>query len=189
MKTFSDDVRSVLKERGYAKQCHALEALAQAVDENRRYALNKVRFYKWSGFFLLTFIPIISALLSVLVGISDHDGNVPPETFVFWLSLALTLFTILNSIFAPSKRFNEACRIGIGIQGFMVDFMIELERMSTVDEAALLKLVQEKRKEFEKCEIDLIGMMMPLEMAGQSREGQAQASRPAGSANSGLVPE
>jgi hypothetical protein len=169
MKTFTQEVLSVLQDKGYKKHCRPLDALTRTVEATSRNAARKVRAYKWFGFALLTFIPIISALLSVLVNLeSPNPGWLPAKTLLFPLSLSLTLLTILNSVFKPSEKFREACLIGIGIDRFTADFMIELERMAKVDDATLLELIDKKRREFEMYQIELIGMFMPMEVAAQA---------------------
>ena len=167
MTNFREDVLGVLKEKGYTQHCYPLEAFSKTVDTNRKYAEGKVFFNKWSGLLLLTSIPLISALLSILVSFKGNNPIWLPESMVIPLSLALTLFTILNSIFKPSERFQEACRIGIAINNFIIDFLIELERMKTVEESALLQLINKKQKEFETYQIKLISMFMPIEVSAQ----------------------
>lgn len=166
MKTFISDANSVLQEKGYKKHCHPLDALSKVVETNSKYATAKICFYKWSGLFLLTSIPLISALLSVLVSLKG-GGSTWPETTVLPLSLFLTVFTILNSIFKPSERFRQACHIGIRIDRFKADFLMALERLPKIDDSNLLELVDNKRKEFEKYQEELIGMFMPMEIAAQ----------------------
>lgn len=164
MTSFRDDVFGVLREKGYQKPCYPLEAFSETVETNNRYAQRKVFFNKWSGLFLLTFIPLISALLSVTVSL---DGNSPvwlPKSLVFPVSLALTFFTILNSIFKPGERFREACRIGIAINNFTIEFLIELQRMKPVNESALLNLIDNKQREFEPYQKKLISLFMPMEV-------------------------
>jgi hypothetical protein len=167
MINFKDDVIGVLKKKGYSKHCYPLEVFSESVDTNRKYADTKVFFNKWSGLFLLTAIPLISALLSVLV---SNKGNPPfwlPESLAFPVSLALTFFTILNSIFKPSERFQEACRLGIAINNFMIGFLIELEKMEPVNDSELLELIDKKKKEFETYQIKMISMFMPADTSVQ----------------------
>lgn len=167
MTTFMNDVLCVLQEKGYNTHCHLFDALSKTVERNSKYVTCKVFAYKWSGLFLLTAIPLISALLSILI---NHNGDSPiwmPTNIVFPLSLFLTFFTILNSIFRPSLRFREACLIGIGIERFRVDFLIDLKRLPPNDEPALLDLIDKKGKEFEAYQIQLIGLFMPMEATAQ----------------------
>ena len=171
MTGFRDEVVGLLKSKGYDKRCYPLEEFTKTFALNKKYADRKIFWYKWSGLFLLTAIPLISALLSVSV--SATGGRFPwlPEALVFFISLALTLFTILNSIFKPSERFQAACRIGIGMNRFMIDFLVALEKMTTIDEAALLALIDRKLKELEKYQERLISMFMPIEIALQGESG------------------
>lgn len=163
MTTFMNDVLCVLQEKGYTTHCHPLDALSKTVEMNCKYAARKVFVYKWSGLFLLSAIPLISALLSILINLKGDSPIWMPTSIVFPLSLFLTLFTILNSIFRPSLRFREACLIGIGIERFRVDFLIDLKRLPQINESALLELIDKKRKEFEAYQIQLIGLFMPME--------------------------
>lgn len=159
-----NETRAVLHQREFAHHCHALEVFARSVDANLQLAANKVRYYKWFGLPLLTVIPLSSALLSVLVSLKDQSG--PwwlPTGIMMPLSLFLTLFTILNSIFMPSERFSEACRLGIGIERFIVEFLADLEKLPLIDESTLVELTRKKCEEFEKYKIELIGLFMPLE--------------------------
>ncbi|GAB2887493.1 hypothetical protein GCM10027046_14740 [Uliginosibacterium flavum] len=166
--TFTIDALGVLQEKGYRKHCHPLDTLSRTFEMTSKNVASKVRFYKWFGFILLTIIPIISALISVLISLKNPGSDwLPAEAMVFPLSLTLTLLTILNSIFKPSEKFREVCLIGIGIERFAVDFMVALERMPKVDESSLLELIDKKRKEFETYQIELIGMFMPMEVAAQ----------------------
>lgn len=170
MASIKNDVAGLLKEKGYDKHSYPLDALLKMVEMNNKYAIRKIRIYKWSGIFLLTLIPLISALLSVLVNLKDNNPIWLPESIVFPLSLALTLFTILNSIFKPSERFAEACRIGIGIDRFIANLLIDLERLKKVDESVLLELVDKKQKDFETYQIELIRMFMPVEVTAQTKQ-------------------
>jgi len=170
METFLSDAISVLQEKGYKKHCHALDALSRIVETNSNIVIRKIRFYKWSGLFLLTSIPLISALLSVSVGLKDGGATWLETTILSLslpLSLLLTIVTILSSIFRPSERFRNACLVGIRIDTFKGELLAALERMEKVDECALLDLVDRKRKEFEKYQEELIGMFMPMEMSAQ----------------------
>lgn len=165
MKTFISDVNSVLQEKGYKKHCHPLDALLEMVEMHNKNTLSKVRLYKWSGFFLLTSIPLISALLSVSVSLKGN-GSIW-EAIALPVSFILTVFTILNSIFKPSERFSKACLIGIQIDRFKADFLMTLERLPKIDDSTLLDLVDKKRKEFGKYQEELIGLFMPMEISAQ----------------------
>jgi len=174
MKTsFAKTVHEVLHELGYQKTNQALEYLIDEVQNNRKLARNKVTFYKWPGWILLTAIPLASALLSVLVG-ADPSKLIDSKELVAPLSLGLTLFTILNTVFGPGKRFSEACHIEIRIERFIVEFLVDLQRLGKTHDAqspefesALLDLVVKKRKDLEQYQIELIGMFMPMEMSAR----------------------
>ncbi len=170
METFLTDVIIILQEKGYKKHCHPLDALSKTVETNTKIATRKIRFYKWTGLFLLTSIPLVSALLSVSVGLKD-GGATWLETTILSLSLPLSLLltvaTILNSIFRPSERFRNACLVGIHVDAFKEDFLVALQRLEKVEEHILLDFVDKKRKEFEKYQEELIGMFMPMETSAQ----------------------
>jgi hypothetical protein len=149
MEIFLSDVYSVLQEKGFKEHCHHLNALLRTVETNSKLVRTKIRFYKWSGLFLLTSIPLVSALVSVSVGLEGKDATglgATLKSLSLPLSLLLTVVTILNSIFRPSERFRQACLLGIGIDAFKANFLVTLERLEKVDERALLDLVDEKRK-------------------------------------------
>lgn len=163
MKTFIKDAYTILHEKGYKKHCPPLDALSNLVETNDKNTKPKIFCYKWSGLFLLTSIPLISALLSVLVSLKDSWA----ETLILPLSLLLTLFTILNSIFKPSERFRQACLIGIRINRFKVNLLMELEALPKIDEATLFEVIRNKHGEFEKYQEELIGLFMPLDIPAQ----------------------
>ncbi|MDX1251293.1 MAG: hypothetical protein IDH49_03395 [Gammaproteobacteria bacterium] len=172
MENLLTDAISILQEKGYKKHCHPLEALSNTVETNGKIAARKIRFYKWAGLFLLTLIPLVSALLSVSVGLKDGDTTWLETTILSLslpLSLLLTVATILNSIFRPSERFRNACLIGVRIGAFKEDFLSALQRLEKVEERTLLDLVDKKRKDFEKYQEDLIGLFMPMETSAQQR--------------------
>jgi hypothetical protein len=112
MATFVHQAHAVLQEKGYKKPCHPLDELARFVDADRERADKKIWYYKYGGLFLLTLIPVISALISISIS-PEKNKYWMPEKLIFGLSLVLTLLTIFNSIFKPSERFNEVCRLGI----------------------------------------------------------------------------
>lgn len=163
---FKDDVNKVLERNGYEKQIPALEILIKIVAKNKKYADKKVFLYKWSGFLLLTTIPLISTLISVAYQSGNNANGFfsIPNNVLFPLSLTLTLFTILNSIFRPSDRFSEACRIGIGIEHFIIQFLNELEQLGKENLVGILMLISKKEKEFQKFQFKLIRIFMPIQI-------------------------
>ena len=168
METFASDAHSVLQHKGYQEDCHPLNALLETVETNSKLATSKISFYKWSGLFLLTSIPLVSALLSVSVGLEVKNAigiAALLKSLSLPLSLILTVVTILNSIFRPSERFRHACILGIRIDSFKTDFLVALERLEKVDERALLDIVTMGRKEFVRYQEELIGLFMPMEIS------------------------
>jgi hypothetical protein len=157
---FKDRVLAVLEQKGYKKQCPALEMFIEKIEYNKKNACRKVQFNKYPGLFLLTSIPIISALLSALIGLNDHNYAWIDE-YVFPISLALTLCTILNSIFKPHERFQTACKIGIKINSFEIALLLELERLESLEDSSLLDFINNKKDEFENYQRMLIDLFLP----------------------------
>lgn len=162
MGSFYEDIQIVLKEKDYSRQFYPLEAFAKSVEMNRKYTERKIFIYKWSGLFLLTAIPIISALLTVLVSPNNSTQKLASQ-YIFLISLSLTIFTILNSIFKPGERFREACRLGVGINNFIIDFLNDLEKINVNEISSLIKLIEKKKKCFELYQMKLIDLFLPVE--------------------------
>ena len=156
-KTFLAESKSILHTKGYNKEFYPLEELARSVKYNQENTMRKIRVYKWSGFFLLTAIPLISAFLSVAIK-ADELSSV-----IFPLSLILTLMTVLNAIFRPGERFQHVCLIGIKIDSFKTYFLTELMILEPINDSALATFINKKRKEFESHQKELIGLFMPVE--------------------------
>lgn len=150
-----EKVHSILKDRGYEKINDPLDYLAGTIDQNLKNALGKVTWYKWSGFFLLIAIPMLSTLLSIFV----TEGSA--ETVVKALSYSLTLLTLFNSIFKPGERFRQACLMGIRIGTFRSSFLSELAQLEVVNDKSLLVLVERLNREFEQYQEQLIGLFLP----------------------------
>jgi hypothetical protein len=163
MKNFKKHIENTLKKKGYEQQCLSLEEFSLLLQNNRKMASAKVHIYKWGGFFILTVIPISSVILSSLIGLKENTPTWFPEHIVFLLSLGLAICTTINSLFKPSERFRDACRITIKIDDFMADFLIELERMETVDDLILLDIVKKKKNDFIGYQFNLIDMFLPIE--------------------------
>lgn len=166
MEPFVVDVTNILREKGYKKNCYALNELCQTIDLNTKNTLTKIRVFKWLGLTLLTAIPLMSTLLSILVSMKEGSQRWSADTFLY-LSVALTIFTILNSIFKPSEKFQLASRLGIRIYIFKTNFLIELERMKTINEQDLLALIEAKSLAFLTYQEELVGMFMPVDLASQ----------------------
>lgn len=124
-------VRAILKERGYEMDCYPLESLAERIEETERSVLRKVRGYKWPGLILLALIPILSTCISVLV--TKKPEVVYSDKLLYGISFTLTLLTVLNSIFRPSERFKEACRMGVDFERIRSEFLVELENLPRVE--------------------------------------------------------
>jgi hypothetical protein len=122
-------VRKVLDERGWGRHqdCPSLTELIKSVHYEQRSTQRKLKRYKWMGAVLLIAIPIVSALVSV-------SANAGKELFdwtktVAWLSLLLTLMTVVNSALRPSERFRRLCRLGIAMQRAKSDLLLDLEAL------------------------------------------------------------
>jgi hypothetical protein len=126
-------VRAILKERGYETGSYPLESLAERIEETERSVLRKVRGYKWPGLILLALIPLLSTCISVLV--TEKPKAVYSTNLLYGMSFTLTLLTVLNSIFRPSERFKEACRMGVDFERIRSDFLVELENLPRVGQA------------------------------------------------------
>jgi len=152
----------VLKKKGYTDDCYPMDDLIGIIEDNHTKTMRKVFFYKWTAVFLLVVIPLLSASLSFAVNrdvAQVFKGDLSP--YVPEMSLLLTVFTILNSILKPGERFKQACFIGIKIDHFKSDFIAELEKKSTIDDAILIDYVHSKRTRFECYQEQLIAMFLP----------------------------
>jgi len=163
MNSFYDDIQIILKDKDCSRRIYSLEAFAKTVDMNRKYTERKIFIYKWSGLFLLTAIPLISALLTVLVSSNGENSQMLSASYIFLISLSLTVFTMLNSIFKPGERFREACRLGIGINNFIIDFLNDLEKINDIETSSLINLIEKKKKCFELYQMKLIDLFLPAE--------------------------
>jgi len=101
----------------------------------------------------------------------------PLHSYVLYLSLSLTLLTILNSIFRPGERFREACLLGIKIAHFKSELLTALEEMKKITDASLLELVERYRKAFERYQEQLIGLFLP-ELAGLEYRVESGTQKP-----------
>ncbi len=164
--SFKECVVDVLKEKGYDKKCHALEMFLNSIEFNSKNNSRKVWINKYSGLFLLTSIPIISASLSVLINLKSQNDSLS-YSLVFGISIALTLFAILNSIFTPGEKFQLSCEIGIMIDNFKIGFLIDLERLDSIEDSSLLELIDKKKDEFETYQKMLISLFMPKNVDAQ----------------------
>ncbi len=163
--SFSHNVTEILERNEHkGPMPPLLREFCTMVDNNTGYALSKVNSYKWMGLVLLTSIPIMSALLSALVSLRGI-GWLPPA--ILGLSLALTIFTVVNSLYKPSARFHDACVVNMGIERFKSDFLIALVKGQKWADQDLASLVHEKQGGFDKYQHDLIGLFMPHQAATQ----------------------
>lgn len=163
-----EKAKEILKEKSYAKDCYPLDELINVVIATEKNVRAKVFWYKWSGLILLVSIPLISALLSVIIT-QDSEATInSTNTFrdllpvAPYLSLGLTLMTILNSIFKPGERFRTACLMSIKVSHFRADILADLEKLpSAVSDDVLLKVIHKNRKDFEFYQEQLVGLFLP----------------------------
>jgi hypothetical protein len=185
------EVKAILSERGYDKVCHPLEALAQRIEETERNVSRKVHVYKWPGLILLGLIPIISTLLSLLVtgeprGVALKDVSHPllfsmtHSTLLLSMSYSLTFLTVLNSIFRPSERFKEACRMGVDFERIKSDFLADLESLPEIEESHLHAIINKFNKLVAPYQKELISMFLPEVAVETKRIALAGRPGPAG---------
>ena len=110
-----DRAETILSEKNYKKDCYPLRELVCSINFIEKNVSRKVKIFKWFGQGLLILIPIISALLTFTVAAKQETTLPWLKDSMPYLSLVLTLMTILNSIFRPGDRFKEACLLGIKI--------------------------------------------------------------------------
>ena len=163
-----EKAKKILKEKNYTKDCYPLDELINVVIATEKNVRSKVFWYKWSGLIFLVSIPLISALLSVIITQDSNPATNSSNTFRYllpiapYLSLGLTLITILNSIFKPSERFRTACFMSIKVSHFRADILADLEKLpSAVSDEVLLKVVHKHRKDFEFYQEQLVGLFLP----------------------------
>ena len=166
---FQTDVNGILETKGFVGHCYAMERLIRSVDDNSKCADRKVSVYKPMAILLLTITPLLSATLCLLIGASAdtlsmlHVGS----QAAFFISVILTVCTILISLFMPGQRFQKACHIGVGLDQFRIRFLAELEKLTPVNQESLANFVEARQKEFEHFQVALIELALPLEMTSQ----------------------
>lgn len=166
---FATAARQVLHDKQYTADCYPLSELVRTVVGTEKNLRNKIGLYKWSALFLLVAIPLISTLVSVII---TPDAPVavgaPLEPFAAlrgvapYISLVLTLMTLLNSIFKPAERFHTACLMSIKTAQLRSEIVADLERLATPPaEKDVLDLVHKHRKNFVAYQEQLIGLFLP----------------------------
>lgn len=123
--------QTILREHGYHKVCYPLEDLARRLEEAQFMVVRKISFYKPTSFVVLTAIPVISTIVSILS--TKRIDGVPLDS----LAYSLTFLTLYNSIFKPSFRFQALCEMGISIENLQDDFLAALEALPEVEEGKL----------------------------------------------------
>lgn len=157
----------------HCKSCYRLRDVARKVDETARNIAGKAHCFKVLVVIVLLALPLISAIISFL---TTATGPEPwRKEVVMYLSWAVTLLTVLNSLFRPRERFAEACKLGIGIQELKDRFISRIEELTkerSQPQETLHRACDHFEKELEPIETALIGMFLPEAGA----EGEKQAS-------------
>ncbi|HEY4593823.1 MAG TPA: hypothetical protein VIJ61_15510 [Thermoanaerobaculia bacterium] len=149
--------RAVLEKSPHYKR-YALEDAAKALDDTYSNVALKVRFYKWTALALLTLIPILSAVLSLLL--SPGKTSIPVGPYAVYVSYVLTLLTILSSIFNPGERFKRICMIGVALGDIKTWTLEQLEDLPRSEDSAH-KLAMDLRDKLRPYEIQLIELFLP----------------------------
>lgn len=102
-------------------------------------------------------IPILSAVISALA--TEKVGG-------WWLkgpSYALTLLTLLNSIFKPADRFRELCRMRMSLHSLRDAFISELrKKLEGPDKViAAIQLCEEYERNLDPMNTRLIELYLP----------------------------
>jgi hypothetical protein len=154
---------SILVRRGFAGDFYPLRDLLKAIDDNRAWAVRKVRGYKWSALFVLLAIPLLSAFVSTALGAKEAFASLQPA--VAWVSLAVTVLTILNSILKPGERFPAACRVATQIENLADELLAELETIERIDQKSLAALVGRYRDKLAPYREELVQLFLPTTAA------------------------
>jgi hypothetical protein len=147
--------------------------LADALDENARFAQRKVRLYKWSGLFALLAIPLLSTIVSILVADGGQKFRLDPLVLPV-LSAALTLVTLLNSIMKPGERFQAACRVCMRVRAIGNRLLESLATADRVDDKTLVAIVNKHRRRLLPLQEELIQLFLPTNAASD----RADVSKP-----------
>ena len=73
---------------------------------------------------MLLGIPIVSTLLSVLIGTGP---NTVMSTFIEPLSVGLTLATVISATIKPAEHFRRLCKLGVHIDKLRSELLLDLE--------------------------------------------------------------
>ncbi|MHB9073986.1 MAG: hypothetical protein ACYC6G_10715 [Desulfobaccales bacterium] len=161
-----DQVNGILSEKGYTNYSYSLNDLTRRIMDHQKNVENKVKRYKIFGFILLLLIPLFSFFLSFLINIRQGGAfplllvNLAKE-IVPWLSLILTVLTIINSTLKPAERFSTACDIGVEISALKRALLVDLERMEEGNLNKICQLVKEKGEDLKPIQKQLIDLCLP----------------------------
>jgi hypothetical protein len=153
---FSDQAELILKEKGYEGNYFA-SSLLEIIKGDFQKIRYKIPFYKWAGVTLLTAIPILAAVLTV-----GTNSKPPwPGFLLLPISLSLTIFTILNSIFKFRSRFQKACELYMEIESFIFNLLNKIKNVVPNQEGVLIEMLREERIAFERLRKDQLCLFMP----------------------------
>jgi hypothetical protein len=160
------EVKAILERRGYTTDLPVLNELTGSFKFDYDRIHRKVGIYKVIGFVLLLSIPIISTLITFVVGMTHHALPANSQLMglkdsVPLLSLFLTLLTVLNSVLKPSVRFDRSCRIGLDLFHWQCAFLEELEKLGTLDDKTLMNFLTVQRKALRKIQESQINLALP----------------------------
>lgn len=141
-----------------------LEDLTQAIDDTQRNILRKLHVYKWSALFALTFVPLLSAVISILLAEKPYlpSAGESLDLAARWLSYSLTILALLTSLFQPADRFRELCDMGIRVEKIKDDFVTKVQEAEGAGASPKLTEVYNKFEgDLTPIRHRLIGLFLP----------------------------
>ena len=200
-------LKSTLDELGYAEARYLFDDLWKQIDTSRRRVGHKVEFYKWSGFVVFLFLPLLATLLSFLItdsgkelfGLFNRANYVDPCKII--VSFTVTILTLFNSIFRPGARFKESCRLGIQLAHFRYQALRQIAEKVHVPagEVEVIQTLNDLDEQLEPLQTEEINLFLPvhgLEANGKNGTSQGNgkgqlkepaAPKPAGVATAGAA--
>jgi hypothetical protein len=172
---FIERMEAVLMRNNCHEDPRELNELAEIIVSDECRARAKVPVYKWMGLTALMLIPIISAVISIATTSQVADAN-PGQVAggegwlgiavaLPFLSILLTVLTILNSSFHPAERFSACCQLLIGIDRFKFELVRKLDELlaqpDVQEKAKLPNFVHDKRDEFVRYQLDAMRLFLP----------------------------
>jgi hypothetical protein len=84
--------------------------------------------YKYLARSLQVGIPVLAATLTIFASGKANLYCNNPNAYIFWLSGALTVCTIVNSTLTPYKRFADAAKYSAKFWAFHTALLLDIER-------------------------------------------------------------